>query len=279
MDKDKLMIFENKQFRKVRATVIDGEPWFIVKDVCGILDISNAKDAIRNLDDEKSVVSIAEPHGRTQKINCVSESGLYTLIMCSRKPESKVFRRLITHEVIPSIRKNGAYMTDVVIEHLEDNSELVPDYLNRMRDENAKTKTLRQKFEAFTSQLVLAQPKPDYYNAYISNENAFCFRCVAKELGVSERKLIGYFLENGFLYRDGNRGDAVFPKANKKSDGLFTVRDFHARNGHWGQYTILSIGGCAYALYHKSGIIDFVLKKKLNIVPGVCSAEIASVAI
>lgn len=107
---NEISVFENNSFGQVRTLVRDGSPWFVAADVCKALDIANHKDAISRLDDdEKSGVVLTDPHGREQITNCINEPGLYSLILGSRKPEAKAFKRWITHEVIPSIRQTGQY--------------------------------------------------------------------------------------------------------------------------------------------------------------------------
>ena len=102
---NKLMTFENAAFGKIRTITIDGEPWFVAVDVCRALEIGNPTDAMRRLDaDERTLVSI-EGASNGLPVNAVNEPGLYTLILGSRKPEAKAFKRWITHEVIPAIRK------------------------------------------------------------------------------------------------------------------------------------------------------------------------------
>lgn len=104
-----LKIFENPEFGRIRALERDGEPWFVATDVCRYLEIKNSRDALSRLDDdEKGVVSTDTPGGR-QTLNIVNEYGLYVLVLGSRKKEAKTFKRWITHEVIPSIRKTGSY--------------------------------------------------------------------------------------------------------------------------------------------------------------------------
>ena len=108
---NKLMTFENAAFGKIRTLTIDGEPWFVAVDVCRALEIGNPTDAMRRLDaDERTLVSI-EGASNGLPVNAVNEPGLYTLILGSRKPEAKAFKRWITHEVIPAIRKHGAYIS------------------------------------------------------------------------------------------------------------------------------------------------------------------------
>ena len=95
----------------VRIVEKDGEPWFVARDVCKVLEITKVDAAIRNLDaDEKGAHTVSTPGGN-QEMTIVSEAGLYSLILRSRKPEAKAFKRWVTHEVLPSIRKTGAYLS------------------------------------------------------------------------------------------------------------------------------------------------------------------------
>jgi prophage antirepressor-like protein len=106
---NEIQIFIKDNF-EIRVIEKHGEPWFVVKDVCEALEIVNSRDSVSRLDeDEKGVVLTDTPGGR-QELTIVSEPGLYSLILGSRKPEAKQFKRWITHEVIPSIRKTGSYL-------------------------------------------------------------------------------------------------------------------------------------------------------------------------
>lgn len=103
---NKLQTFTNQQFGEVRTIAKNGETWFIAADVCKALDIANPTQAIGRLDeDERAMFNI----GQSNRANAINEPGLYTLVLGSRKPEAKAFKRWITHEVIPSIRKTGGY--------------------------------------------------------------------------------------------------------------------------------------------------------------------------
>ena len=102
-------IFENPEFGRVRTTVIDGEPWFVAVDVCHALDIGNPSDALNRLDDDERTLVSIEGASNGKPVNGVNEPGLYSLVLGSRKPEAKAFKRWITHEVIPAIRKTGGY--------------------------------------------------------------------------------------------------------------------------------------------------------------------------
>ena len=133
---NKLMIFENEAFGKVRTLNLNGEPWFVAVDVCSVLDLSNPTIAVSRLDeDERAKFNL----GRQGDATIVNEPGLYTLVLGSRKPEAKAFKRWITHEIIPAIRKHGAYMTKSVLEQVLENPELVLLMAQRMLEEQRKT--------------------------------------------------------------------------------------------------------------------------------------------
>lgn len=114
---NELKIFENEQFGKIRAIEQNGEPWFVAADVCRALEIDRTQTR-RLDDDEKGVYSMQTPGG-TQEVSIVNEPGLYSLVLGSRKPEAKAFKRWITHEVIPSIRKTGNYTFDGTSKELQ----------------------------------------------------------------------------------------------------------------------------------------------------------------
>ena len=110
-----IKIFENEAFRQLRTTTINDEPWFA--DVCRVLGLGNPTNAVKRLEkDERMVISSIEGHsgkrGGAHMMNVVNESGLFSLILGSRKPEAKQFKRWITHEILPSIRKTGGYIAN-----------------------------------------------------------------------------------------------------------------------------------------------------------------------
>lgn len=241
-----LMIFENPEFGAVRSILIDGDPWFVAADVCKALEIEKTNRALSRLDDdEKGAHSVSTPGGR-QRMSIISESGLYSLILGSRKPEAKAFKRWITHEVIPSIRKHGAYMTDSLLDALEAHPEAVPEYLNRLRSENARNREL-------TRRLRIALPKAEYYDAFVDPADCTNIRTTAKELGVPEKQFTRYLEEKKYLFRDKNR--KLFPRAVKKSAGLFLVRDFYTERGKLGHYTLITPAGKRHFLERTDEIL------------------------
>lgn len=131
---NQIQVFNNEQFGEVRTVLQDGEPWFMVADVCKALEIGNPADVMRRLDaDERTLVSI-EGASNGLPVNAVNEPGLYTLVLSSRKPEAKAFKRWITHEVIPSIRKHGLYAADELLA----NSDLFIKVLQDLKEERAR---------------------------------------------------------------------------------------------------------------------------------------------
>lgn len=241
-----LMIFENPEFGAVRSILIDGEPWFVAADVCKALELEKTNRALSRLDDdEKGAHSVSTPGGR-QRMSIISESGLYSLILGSRKPEARAFKRWITHEVIPSIRKHGAYVTDSLLDALEAHPEAVPEYLNRLRSENARNREL-------TRRLRIALPKAEYYDAFVDPADCTNIRTTAKELGVPEKQFTRYLEEKKYLFRDKNR--KLFPRAVKKSAGLFLVRDFYTERGKLGHYTLITPAGKRHFLERTDEIL------------------------
>lgn len=241
-----LMNFENPEFGAVRSILIDGDPWFVAADVCKALELEKTNRALSRLDDdEKGAHSVSTPGGR-QRMSIISESGLYSLILGSRKPEARAFKRWITHEVIPSIRKHGAYMTDSLLDALEAHPEAVPEYLNRLRSENARNREL-------TRRLRIALPKAEYYDAFVDPADCTNIRTTAKELGVPEKQFTRYLEEKKYLFRDKNR--KLFPRAVKKSAGLFLVRDFYTERGKLGHYTLITPAGKRHFLERTDEIL------------------------
>ena len=259
MENSKMMIFENPEFGQVRSTLIDGEPWFVAADVCRALEIDQVTNAVRKLDDDEkrsTLISIKGGKGAvsTKEVNIISESGLYSLVLGSRKPEAKAFKRWITHEVIPSIRKHGVYVSDAVIAQMEDNPELISkyisEYIKRIREERDRAKAAHKELEKKNSEIALLAPKSEYYDSFIKADDLTCLRYTAKELGVPPKKFIGYLLDEGYVFRDRHRDGRLFARAGERNDSLFMTRDFYTRGGRKSEYTLVTPEGKAYFSRH-----------------------------
>lgn len=246
-----LMIFESADFGRVRSVLKDGAPWFVAVDVCKALGLNQVTRAMSRLDsDEGGLLEVPHPQNadKTIEINAVSEAGLYHLILCSKKPEARAFKRWITHEVIPSIRKHGAYMTDALLSRMDEHPELISEYIGKLRAENAKANAAREALKKAEAENARLAPKASYYDSFVGVESVTCLRYTAKELGVPQKKFIGYLLEKGYVFRDRHRSDRVFVKAGKRNDPLFVTRDFYLPNGAKSEYTLVTPAGKAHFL-------------------------------
>ena len=169
----------------------------------------------------------------------INEPGLYSVILCSRKPEAKAFKRWITHEVIPAIRKYGGYMTKSLLEQVLENPNLIYEFARRMLAEQQKNERLKQELDR-------AKPKADYYDAFIHPESCTNIRATAKELKVPEKIFTAFLIRKRYLYRAPSGG--LMPYAKAADDGLFFVKDYIAVNGHQGVYTLVTPKGKALFL-------------------------------
>lgn len=142
-----LQVFRNDQFGEIRTIMKDGEPWFVAADVCKALEIANNRDALTRLDADEKGVASTDTLGGCQEMAVVNEPGLYALVLGSRKPEAKAFKRWITHDVIPTIRKHGAYMTPETIEKTLLNPDYIIQLATTLKGEMEKRKQLEAKVE------------------------------------------------------------------------------------------------------------------------------------
>ena len=227
-----ITVFENKEFGAVRTATINGEPWFVANDVCAILEIDRTQT--RRLDDDEKGVCLIHTLGGDQKMSIVNEFGLYSLILRSRKPEAKAFRRWITHEVIPAIRKYGMYATTPTLRKFQENPELIRLVCERMLAEKDRADKLDKKVTEL-------QPKADFFDAFVNPDDCTNIRTTAKELGVPERAFCRFLQDAGFMYRcpAGN----LMPYNKPENEGLFIVRDFYSECGHHGTYTLITSMG------------------------------------
>ena len=237
--KNKLMTFESETFGKVRTLTIGGEAWFVAADVCKALELGNPSMTVERLDADEKGISSIDTLGGKQRMAIINEPGLYSVILCSRKPEAKAFKRWITHEVIPAIRKYGGYMTKSLLEQVLENPNLIYEFARRMLAEQQKNERLKQELDR-------AKPKADYYDAFIHPESCTNIRATAKELKVPEKMFTAFLIRKRYLYRAPS--GSLMPYAKAADDGLFFVKDYIAVNGHQGVYTLVTPKGKALFL-------------------------------
>lgn len=225
----------------VRTVQLGGEPWFVLKDVCDVLGLSNSRVVAERLDEDEKGVSIVDTLGGKQDLTVINESGLYSVVLLSRKPEAKKFKKWITSEVLPSIRKHGAYMTPETIEA----AILNPDYLIQLATALKEEQTKRMVLEAKNTELAVAnqtmRPKADYFDELVDLNLLTSIRVTAKELGVGERAFVAFLLERRFLFR--NKIGRLLPY-NHNNDGLFEVKEGYNDHSGWvGVQTLITPKG------------------------------------
>lgn len=193
---NELQVF-NYQGSEVRTVQKDGQPWWVLKDVCGVLGLSNPSMIADRLDeDERAKFDL----GRQGDTNIVNESGLYNVIIRSDKPEAKKFKRWVTHEVLPSIRKHGMYAVDEVL----DNPDMLISALTSLKEERAKRKALESETAQQKQMLAEYSPKASYYDVVLQTTNALSVSQIAKDYGKSAKWLNKYLRSKGIQYKQGD---------------------------------------------------------------------------
>ena len=231
---NEIQIFTSEQFGQVRTVLIEGAPWFVAVDVCRALELPDTHKVVGRLDDdEKGRNSIPTPGG-VQEMWIVNEPGLYSLVLGSRKPQAKVFKRWITHEVIPSIRKHGAYMTEPLLNQVLERPEIVLVLAQQLLEE-------RNQKEAAEKKLRVAQSKVDYFDSFVDAGDCTNIRNTAKELNIPEKDLTFFLETKGYLYRDKER--QLMPYAEYTKRGYFILRDYYRPSGSLHQYTLVTAKG------------------------------------
>ena len=223
---NELKIFNNPDFGEVRTLSIDGEPWFVGKDVAAILGYAKPLNALAtHIDEDDSLKQgLIDSMGREQNAIFINESGLYSLVLSSKLPTAKAFKRWITRDVIPSIRKNGGYIAgqeSMTAEELMAKALLV-----------AK-KTIEEKEAELSRKQVenaIMAPKADYFDELVDRNLLTGIRETAKELGVKQKVFVDFLLDKKYLHR--SKSGKLTPTAGK-GDGLFEMKECFNEKTSW----------------------------------------------
>lgn len=201
---NELQVFNNDEFGSVRTMVIDDEPWFVGKDVAEILEYGNPLRAIRNhVDNEdKGVTEMVTPGG-TQQITVINESGLYSLILSSKMPKAKAFKRWVTSEVLPAIRKHGVYATEDMIDKMLADPDSMIAVLTELKVERQRSNALRETVAIQNQQIAEMSPKASYYDLVLNCKDLVSISVIAKDYGWSARRMNEYLHDRGVQYRQG----------------------------------------------------------------------------
>ena len=257
---NKISVFENAEFGSMRTMVINGEPWFVGKDVCSILNLSNPTIAVSRLDeDERAKFNL----GRQGDATIVNEPGLYTLVLGSRKPEAKAFKRWITHEVLPSIRKNAVYATPEFLQKTISDPQWAMGVLQALADAQDKI-AVQQK------QIGEMKPKATYYDLVLQTKNAVNITTIAKDYGLSAITLNKKLHDYGVQYKQGGTwllyqqyADMGYTKTrtgvytNKAGEEYASVHTQWTQKGRMFIYEVLKEHGILPKMEEESNVIQF----------------------
>ena len=229
---NELKMFENQQFGKLRTVIINDEIWFVGKDVAECLGYSKARNAIAShvMNEDKKDAPIQGALGGTQNMTIINESGLYSLVFSSRLEGARQFKHWVTSEVLPSIRKHGAYMTPETIEK----ALLSPDFIIRLatklKEEQEKNKKLQETIDDM-------EPKVEYYNKVANSDELLTVTVIAKAYGLNAQKLNKYLHEKKIQFKVGNTW-CLYSKY--KDMGLIRIITVPVtRNGYETTYTTM----------------------------------------
>lgn len=213
--------FKGNQIRTVTAA--EGEPWFVLKDVCDVLDMSSPhKVATRLNEDDRNSIPVIDSLGREQQTTVVNESGLYDVILDSRKPQAREFRHWITNDVLPSIRKRGGYLTPEAAEQALTDPDFIIRLATELKEERARTAALQ-------AQAAIDAPKALFADAVSTSHTTILVGDLAKILkgngvNIGANRLFKWLRTNGFLIaRKGT--DWNMPTQRSMELGLFKVKE------------------------------------------------------
>lgn len=226
---NEIQVFTNPQFGQIRTVEIDGEPWFVGKDVADRLGYSNPRDALSvHVDeDDKNTVAIHDGIRGNPNQTVINESGLYSLVLSSKLPGAKQFKRWITSEVIPSIRKHGAFMTQDTIEKVLADPDTIIQLAQRLKAERMKREALEAKAEEDKPKVLFAEAVSTAKSSILIGELAKILKQNGVDFG--QNKLFQWLRCNGYLIKEG-RSDYNMPTQYSMSLGLFEIKETTINN-------------------------------------------------
>lgn len=233
-----IKIFSNPEFGEIRTKLVSGEVWFVGKDVATALGYGEGKsipNAIANHVDEtdKGVTEMMTPGGK-QNVIIINESGLYALIFGSKLKSAKRFKRWVTSEVLPTIRRTGSYS----INERKPDSYMIEDPVERAKRWIEEQEEKQKLIETVQEQT----PKAEYFDSLVDNNLLTNFRDTAKELGYSQTEFTGWLIAKGYVYKDSK--GILKPYETYRKQGLFQMKDFKNPYNHFtGTRTFVTVKG------------------------------------
>lgn len=215
---NELKIFKNEAFGEIRIIEINGEPWFVGKDVAEVLGYSNPRKAIGDhIDDEDKGVTKCDTLGGSQELTVINESGLYSLILSSKLPNAKAFKKWVTSEVLPSIRKHGLYATDELL----DNPDLIIQMASKLKEEREARKALEIENGTMKPKALFADAVSASHTSILVGDLAKLLRQNGIDIGAN--RLFEKLREKGFLMKSGSSKN--MPTQTSMDRGLFEIKE------------------------------------------------------
>lgn len=256
-----IQVFSNAELGEVRTTVIDGEVMFVGKEVADILGYSNTQKAIRDhVDEDDKLTERIVLSGQNREAVFINESGLYSLILSSKMPNAKKFKRWVTAEVLPAIRKHGVYAVDEVLQ----NPDVLIQALTELKKEREEKEKLKETVAVQNQQITEMTPKAGYYDVVLNCKDVISTTEIAKDYGWSAKKMNAYLHEKKIQFKQGK----IWLLYQKYSEqGLTSTKTsvYNGRDGlshssihtYWTQKGRLFI----YELLKKDGILPIMERR------------------
>lgn len=223
-----LQIFNSPEFGAIRTIEKDGEPWFVGKDVAVVLGYGDTDQALRkHIDDEDKLTRRFDGSGQNRQMTIINESGLYSLVLSSKLPTAKKFKRWVTNEVIPSIRKHGAYMTPETLEKVLLSPDTLMQLAQNLKDEQEKRKALEAQIES-------QKPAVLFTGAVETSKTSILIGELAKMLkqngvNIGQNRLFAWMREKGYLIKRKGT-DYNMPTQRSMDMGLFEIKETTINN-------------------------------------------------
>lgn len=225
-----LKVFENQEFGKIRIILISSEPWFVGNEIAKTLGYTNPQKAIRDHvdEDDRRDERIVHPLGGVQETRVINESGLYSLILSSKLPTAKRFKRWVTSEVLPAIRKHGAYLTEQKVEEILTNPDTIIKLATQLKQERDARKQAEALNEANRPKVIFAEAVSASKTSILVGELAKILR--GNGIPIGQRRFFQWLRENGYLIKRKGT-DYNMPTQRSMELGLFEIKEGSYVNG------------------------------------------------
>ena len=240
MNENEIQVW-NYESSEIRTVQVNGEPWFVLADVCKVLELSSPhKVADRLENDERNQIPVTDSLGRYQNTAIINESGLYTVILRSDKPQAKPFRKWVTSEVLPSIRKHGAYMTDQALEKALTNPDFLIELATQLKAEQEQRRRLETTVAAQNKQMEQDKPKVLFADSVAASRSSILIGELAKLIkqngvDMGQKRLFQWMRENGYLIKRCG-SEYNLPTQRSMERGLMEIKETSVI--HYGYTTI-----------------------------------------